>query len=279
MTNWHRLFGIGLIDLFAYTDYEVELEKDLSIKQQFLDVVIIEKVRMGKLPGDLPDGLDNLAQHNLLTYKSFRESLTSWALDELVGHYVNYRKQSSDKALLPVEQFRLYAVSTHFPQKLAKGTILTKVQAGVYEIKWGSQTVRVLVLNEFPETSNNAFWQLYSANPGKIKTARLNYRHKLAKMSSFISRLFEFYNMEGVVVAYTIDDYVKDYVQDHLDLLNPEDILQKFSTQERLTGLSSQDIVKNFPSEELLKNIPFEELLKNIPLEELEKYLAIIKKH
>ncbi len=95
MTNWHRLFGIGLIDLFAYTNYEVELEKDLSIKQQFLDVVIIEQVKIGELPKDLPDGLDTLAQHNLLTYKSFREPLTAWSLDELAGHYVNYRKQRS----------------------------------------------------------------------------------------------------------------------------------------------------------------------------------------
>ena len=72
----------------------------MSIKQQFLDVVIIEQVQTGQLPKDLPDGLDNLAQYNLLTYKSFRESLTSWALDELVGHYVNYRKQIGEKFYL-----------------------------------------------------------------------------------------------------------------------------------------------------------------------------------
>ena len=100
MISWHRLFGIGLIDLFAHTNYKVELEKDLSIKQQFLDVVIIEQVQASELPKGLPDGLDNLAQHNLLTYKSFRESLTSWALDELVGHYVNYRKQIGEKFYL-----------------------------------------------------------------------------------------------------------------------------------------------------------------------------------
>ena len=43
MIDWHRLFGLALLDLFDGTPYEVELEKDLSIKQQFLDIVIRKK--------------------------------------------------------------------------------------------------------------------------------------------------------------------------------------------------------------------------------------------
>jgi len=34
----------------------------------------------------LPDGFEDLAKHNLLTFKSHRESLGGWALCELVGH-------------------------------------------------------------------------------------------------------------------------------------------------------------------------------------------------
>ncbi len=43
MMEWHRLFGLTLTDYFTDSSYGVELEKDLSLKQQFLDVVIIEK--------------------------------------------------------------------------------------------------------------------------------------------------------------------------------------------------------------------------------------------
>ena len=43
MTAWHRLFGITVTDLFTGSPYRVELEKDLSLKQQFVDAVIIEK--------------------------------------------------------------------------------------------------------------------------------------------------------------------------------------------------------------------------------------------
>lgn len=84
MLNWHRLFGIGLIDLFTGTSYTVELERDLSLKQQFLDIIIIEQTE-GELPTHLPEGLEPLAKHNLLTYKSLRESLDSWTIDELIG--------------------------------------------------------------------------------------------------------------------------------------------------------------------------------------------------
>ena len=58
MLNWHRLFGLFLIDYFTDSPYVVELEKDLSIKQQFLDVVVLRK-GPGGFQGQLPDGLDN----------------------------------------------------------------------------------------------------------------------------------------------------------------------------------------------------------------------------
>jgi hypothetical protein len=70
--------------------------------------------------GKLPDGLDNLTAHNLLSYKSLHEPLDGWAIKELIGHYVNYRKQVSPSLnqLLPESQFQLYGISTRFPKKL-----------------------------------------------------------------------------------------------------------------------------------------------------------------
>jgi hypothetical protein len=82
-TPWHRLFGLSLVDFFWDMPVTVELEKDLSLKHQVLDVAIIVN-EAGSLRSRLPDGLDNLSRHNLLTFKSFREALDGWALDELV---------------------------------------------------------------------------------------------------------------------------------------------------------------------------------------------------
>src|SRR5690349_17213584 len=89
--DWHRLFGLLLTDFFTDSPFAVDVERDLSQQQQFLDVIIVRR-RRGKFAGELPDGLDDLAEHNLITFKSFHESLDAWALRELLGAYVAYRK-------------------------------------------------------------------------------------------------------------------------------------------------------------------------------------------
>ena len=141
MIDWHRLFGLALTDLFTDSPYQVELEKDLSLRQQFLDIVIVKKGE-GKLTTVLPDGFDNLGEHALITYKSLREPLDDWTLKELTGHYANYRKQISGDALLPEEIFRLYAVATRFPRKLSTQVAMQHVQSGVYIVQRGTDQIR-----------------------------------------------------------------------------------------------------------------------------------------
>src|SRR5947207_13937176 len=132
--NWHRLFGLLLTDFFAGSPFVVELEKDLSMKKQLLDVVILRKGQ-GRFAGRLPDGLDDLAAHNLITFKSHHEALDDWALMELTGHYVNYRKQvgAARQQLLPAEAFRLYAICSSYPHNLANKVPLVQLQEGVYD--------------------------------------------------------------------------------------------------------------------------------------------------
>ena len=105
--QWHRLFGITLTDVFRATPWRVELEKELALQSQLLDVVIIEQAAgeraLSPSGWELPEGLEGLRAHNLLTYKSQHEALDPWALDELIGHYVNYRKLLSRGAPLPPE--------------------------------------------------------------------------------------------------------------------------------------------------------------------------------
>src|SRR5437016_5177490 len=133
---WHRLFGLSLVDFFRGMPVRVELEKDLSLKQQLLDVVIIRK-EAAPLPCRLPDGFDDLAAYNLVSFKSYQEALDGWALNELIGHYVNYRKQVSPSMqdLLPESDFRLFAVSVRFPQGLARQAALTPVRPGVDDLQ------------------------------------------------------------------------------------------------------------------------------------------------
>ena len=234
--NWHRLFGLLLTDFFAGSPFDVELEKDLSAKKQILDVIILRK-RQGQFTGRLPDGFDQLAAHNLLTFKSYWEPLDDWTLKELTGHYVNYRKQVSPtlEVLLPEEEFRLYAVSSRSPQKLAGAVELAPVQAGVYDCRRGSDVIRLIVAHELPKTENNSLLHLLSASPDQGRYGVEHYQQRSADTSTLLNQLFEGYEREGLAMPYTIQDFRRDYVKEHL---------KDLTLEERLAGLSPDKIEK-----------------------------------
>ena len=134
--DWHRLFGMSWTDFFAGLPVVVEMEKDLSLKQQLLDVVIVRKDAQ-PLPRRPPDGFEDMGPHNLISFKSHHEALDGWALNELVSYYVNYRKQVSPSMndLLPEGDFRLFAVSVRFRQGMSKDVPLRRIQEGIYEVR------------------------------------------------------------------------------------------------------------------------------------------------
>lgn len=244
--DWHRNFGLLLTDFFAGSPFVVELEKDLSLKQQFLDVVILRK-RKGRFIQRLPDGLDNLADYNLVTFKSFQETLDDWALKELTGHYVNYRKQLAEtgQPLLPESAFRLYAVCSRFPHNLAQEVPWEMLQAGVYECRRGSDRIRVVVAGQLPRTENNALLHLFSASTEQWGYGAEQYRQRSAETSSFIDQLFEGYQREGITMPYTIHDYRRDYFQKNFKDLTPEErleALKSVSPEELLPGLSPEQV-------------------------------------
>ena len=190
----HRLFGLAWIDFFRGTGVEVETEVDLSLRQQFLDVILIRK-HPGPVPRPLPDGFESLAEYNLVTFKSHHEALDAWALCELVGHYVNYRKQSSHAldGLLPEGDYRLFAVCARFPQKLAQATPLTLLREGVYEVRVLELPIRVVVSSQLPQADQNAMLHLFSARQELLRYGQEHYRPRSAETSSLLFDLFTTY--------------------------------------------------------------------------------------
>lgn len=196
VTDWHRLFGIMLTDLFAGSEWEVDRELDLSIKQQKLDIVVVRRGHGHGTPPMLPDGFLPLADHNLITYKSLHEPLDGWALKELVGHSVNYRKQKSPSLddLLPEESIRLLAIATRFPEKLASQISLQSRETGVYDVAWGTDTIRLLVLKEIPAADRNMISNLFSAEPKRIIAGVSQIRRSPHELSSVIEELLDKYH-------------------------------------------------------------------------------------
>jgi hypothetical protein len=247
----HRLFGLSWIDFFQGTSVAVETEMDLSLRQQFIDLVIIRK-GPEPIPWPLPDGFEDMATHNLVTFKSHQEALAPWSLWELVGHFVNYRKQVSPSKddLLPVADFRLFAVCARFPSNLAQEVTLAPLRPGVYEIQGFGLRVRLVVVGQLPLEEHNAMLHLFSAREELLRYGREHYRPHSKETSTLIFDLFNEYSEDP-----NMPDKLKEYFRESLDR-----ILASLPPEERMKGLPAEERVKGLSAEELARALAPETL-------------------
>jgi hypothetical protein len=274
LRDWHRLFGLLLTDFFTDSPFVVEVERDLSVQQQLLDVAIVRRGR-GRFIGRLPDGLDGLRPHNLVTFKSHRETLEAWTMKELVSHSVAYRKlvSPSPSELLPEDQFGLYAVTARFPRQLAGQIPWQSVQTGVYDCRWGTDTIRILVAGELPREPHNAPLHLFSASPELVVFGSSAYRRRSENTSALLRQLFERFQAEGLAMTYTMKDFQRQYAKEHFGELTPEeqrDLLKRLPPElhrEVLESLSPE------VQEEVLQALPPEKRLAGLTAEQIRQYL------
>jgi len=258
LRDWHRLFGLLLTDFFTGLPFTVEVERDLSEQQQFLDVVIVRRGR-GRVTVRLPDGLDDLAEHNLITFKSHHEALDGWAVKELASHYVSYRKlvSPSPSELLPEDQFRLYAVCARFPENLAGQVPWQQQQAGVYHCQWAVDQVQVVVAGQLPREPHNAPLHLFSAKPELVGFGQTAYERRSQNTSLVLGQLFERLRGEGFTMSFTIEDFKRQLTKEHFKDLSPKEqrealrslppekrreLLESWLLEEGLAGLSPEQI-------------------------------------
>jgi hypothetical protein len=271
LRDWHRLFGLLLTDFFTGSPFIVEIERDLSEQQQFLDVVVLRRGR-GRFVGRLPDGLDGLVEHNLITFKSHHESLDAWAMKELVGHYVAYRKlvSPSPSALLSEDRFRLHAVSARFPHNLSGQAPWQQRQAGVYHCQWGTDVVRVIVAGELSKDPHNSPLHLFSASPELVGFGQGAYRRRSKTTSELLGRLFKRFQAEGFAMSYTMADFKRDLVKERYEKLTPEERLEFFQS---LPEEERRDFLQSLPVKERLAGLPLEERLAGLSAEQIGQYL------
>lgn len=262
---WHRIFGMALTQYFAGTAWKVDVEVDLSRQQQRLDVVVLRHGHDAP-PPHWPDGFGTPAEYNLLTFKALKDPLDGWALKELAAHGVNYRKFISPDLdhQLPEEHFRLLAASMHFPRGLAERIALRPQGPGAYDVVWGTDTIRLLVLREMPEAEQNLVWNLFSGDPGRIERAFERLQPQLRSWSSILNDLLDHYGLEGMAMPYTMEDFERD-VEDR--------ILRKLTPEQRLKGLSPEQLRERLSPEQRLEGLSPDQLLEHLSLTEIEAYL------
>ena len=247
-TNYHHLFGLMVQDFFRGTPCEVELERDLSVKSQFLDVLIIQKTA-DRLDRVLPDGLEgHLVEYNLITFKSHREALTGWSILELLGHYVNLRKQASPNFddLLPEDRFRLFAICAREPVGLSSLVDLAEVQTGVFDIDLGVATIRVIVAGLLPLTEPNALLHLFSASRTLLEYGRQHCRIHSPETSTLVADLFANYRVEGLTMPVNKEEFMKQA---------KKRIIQDCTIEERLEGISPDQRLEGIPTEQLIDRL------------------------
>jgi hypothetical protein len=256
---WHRLFGLSWTDFFRGLPVTVDLERDLSVKKQLLDVVLIRK-DAAVLSCRLPDGFEELATYNLVSFKSHQEKLSAWTLEELLGHYVNLRKQVSpsmdEPSLLSQEEFRLFAVSVRFPRNLADENIaMRQLRQGVYEVEALSRRLRLIVVNQLPLEEHNALLHLFSASGESFAYGARHYRLRSAETSSLLFQLFQRYREE----ALTMPDMLEELTRETID-----QILKNLPVEKRLEGVPVEKRLEGVPVEKRLEGVPVEELLAGL---------------
>lgn len=260
MIDRHRLFGLILMDFFTGSPFVVEVEKDLSEQQQNLDVIIIRR-QPGEFHEPLPDGFGELVNHNLVTFKSHQEALSAWAVQELISHYVSYRKlvSPSTDVLLPESEFRLIAFCARSPQQLAGQFPLQKVGEGVYDYRCAGLVIHIVVAHELPLATRNALCHLFSALTPQVEYAIGHYEQHSPRTSSLLRQLFERYREEGLSMSYTMEDFEREV---------KEEMLAKMTLKERLEGLSP---------EQRMQGLPPEQRMQGLPPEVIEQYLKSLK--
>jgi hypothetical protein len=92
---------------------------------------------------------------------------------------------------------------------------------------------------------HNAPLHLFSASSELLGYARSAYRRHSEHTSGLFYQLFEKLRGEGFAVAYTMEDFTRQFVKDHFSQLTPEEreeVLRSLPTEQRLAGLSTQQI-------------------------------------
>jgi len=119
-TKWHRLLVMVSMPLYEILGFETQAEVDLSLKKQLVDLLVIKKkkenINYSALPKIFWEAFDNLNNYNLITFKTYSESLNSAAIEEFYGHFTNYLKINK----INRNDVNLYAITQHFPDKILK---------------------------------------------------------------------------------------------------------------------------------------------------------------
>jgi hypothetical protein len=316
MTPWHRLLGLVMIDHFSGSHFKVQVEKDLSERQKFLDILLIIEGTVTRWKPKLsPDGLApaDLRPHNLISFKSYQESLTADAIEHLISCVSDYRylvqvekrlqKLVGEPERLPDHQLQTIAITARYPDKLRKAlkTNWRKTSnQGVYEVTWGTRVIKVIVCRQVAMVSHNALWLIFSGDEKRVAFAMKHFGLNNHDMSTILSKISETYQIGGLNMPYTIEDFRREILEEaiekiktlpeeeqqrvlshlppkiRLEGLDPKDRLAGLDPKDRLAGLDPKDRLAGLDPKDRLAGLDPKDRLEGLSREEMEELRKLI---
>jgi hypothetical protein len=127
----------------------------------------------------------------------------------------------------------------------------------VYDCRWGTDTIRVIVAGDLPREPHNAPLHLFSAAPGLVECGGSVYQRRSAQTSRLLGQLFERLQGEGFAMSFTMEDFNRQYIKEHFPRLTPQ---EQREALERLPPERWQEVLRSLPAEQLLAALPPEQI-------------------
>lgn len=310
--EWHDLLSEGLTERVTHYPFTVYRELDLSRRKQRLDVAIMrlrdcDPSLLREEWEDMPDGLTDLVEHNLLTYKPINSTLYCGSLWFLISYFAAYavmeqkgdlvenkdappeekeEKKKATKNEPPIEKYletmieqkrvRLYAVCTHRPTWLAelKVTVRAERENGIYTLEGYGLPMRLIVTQEVEVAPRNALWLLLSGDEAKVRYAQECYKENLKEetFEGILKRVANLYQKEGMMIeAVNMEEVRKEMRREFV-----EENLDKVSKEKRQEFVAEH--LYEVPEEKRLEGIRPQSVLKHMTPEERAQLKALLEK-
>ena len=150
-------------------------------------------------------------------------------------------------------------VATRAPQGLAKRRPLTPTAwPGVFDLAWGTPTVRLIVHGQIAEQPRNAAWELFSREQDRIRHGAAHYPHRHRGAWELLRQLYVTYALEEPDMAYSMEEFIREAHQQFLHGLTPDErraFLEQLSPEERLRGLGPEERLRGLGPEERLRGL------------------------
>lgn len=242
--QWHPAF---------YAEIQIELKEELEnlyfenehqlgTKPKEIDILIIKKnndIPVRKNIGRI------FRKYNSIEYKSPEDSLTVNDFYKVLGYTYFYKADTIMDDEIKIDELTITFVSRHFPRKLFRhleieGTILTKIENGIWYTTYGTIPVQFIVTAQLSEQEN--FWLKNLTNDLQDKTTakELIERYKEHKddihydsvMDIIVKANKNIFNQGDENMCNALLELVQEQMQDKID-----EMLNQVSIKSREDGM------------------------------------------